>query len=96
MRLGGVGVSQHPHWMSIHHVYPRWKLPKAMLKERAAGERRAAGTCPKFSRDEGLSDLPLCADASHASLLPIRPGEREIAEKYRLERPLGRGGMDAV
>lgn len=82
--------------MSIHHVYPRWKLPKAMLKERAAGERRAAGTCPKFSRDEGLSDLPLCADASHASLLPIRPGEREIAEKYRLERPLGRGGMDAV
>ena len=37
-----------------------------------------------------------CAEDSHPSLLPVRPGERLIAEKYRLDRLIGRGGIGAV
>ena len=37
-----------------------------------------------------------CAEGSHPSLIPIRPGQRLIAEKYRLDRLIGRGGIGAV
>jgi serine/threonine protein kinase/ketosteroid isomerase-like protein len=38
----------------------------------------------------------VCARGDHGPLLPSRSGSRLIADKYRLERLLGRGGMGAV
>ncbi|HEX8457203.1 MAG TPA: protein kinase [Pyrinomonadaceae bacterium] len=38
----------------------------------------------------------VCEVAGHGQLTHARPGPRLIAEKYRLERLLGRGGMGAV
>jgi serine/threonine protein kinase/ketosteroid isomerase-like protein len=38
----------------------------------------------------------VCAVAEHGPLSHARPGPRLIAEKYRLDRLLGRGGMGAV
>ncbi|HEV7905533.1 MAG TPA: protein kinase [Pyrinomonadaceae bacterium] len=38
----------------------------------------------------------VCEIAEHGALSHARPGSRLIAEKYRLERLLGRGGMGAV
>ena len=38
----------------------------------------------------------VCAVAEHGQLSHARPGPRLIAEKYRLDRLLGRGGMGAV
>jgi len=38
----------------------------------------------------------VCAAAEHGLLTHARPGPRLIAEKYRLDRLLGRGGMGAV
>jgi serine/threonine protein kinase len=37
-----------------------------------------------------------CARADRSILVPSRPGSRVIADKYRLDRLLGRGGMGAV
>ena len=38
----------------------------------------------------------VCEIAEHGALSHARPGSRLIAEKYRLDRLLGRGGMGAV
>ena len=38
----------------------------------------------------------VCEVAEHGQLTHARPGPRLIAEKYRLDRLLGRGGMGAV
>lgn len=38
----------------------------------------------------------ICTVDSHGALVPSRPGSRIIADKYRLDRLLGRGGMGAV
>ncbi|MBC8647738.1 MAG: serine/threonine protein kinase, partial [Thermoanaerobaculia bacterium] len=43
--------------------------------------------------DDGVRS---CRGDSHPTLIPIRPGERLIAEKYRLDRLIGRGGIGAV
>ncbi|HEV2705961.1 MAG TPA: protein kinase [Pyrinomonadaceae bacterium] len=37
-----------------------------------------------------------CAHGEHGALVPSRHGSRVVADKYRLDRMLGRGGMGAV
>ena len=51
--------------------------------------------CPECHScyDDGVRS---CGEGSHPTLIPIRPGERLIAEKYRLDRLIGRGGIGAV
>jgi serine/threonine protein kinase len=49
-------------------------------------------TCQRCYEDTDNS----CVYQDHAPLAPSRPGERLIAEKYRLDRQVGRGGVGAV
>ena len=49
-------------------------------------------TCQRCYEDTEAT----CVEANHGALIPARPGSRLIAEKYRLDRLLGRGGMGAV
>ena len=49
-------------------------------------------TCQHCYEDTDAS----CAQEGHAGLVPSRPGPRLIADKYLLDRLLGRGGVGAV
>lgn len=49
-------------------------------------------TCQHCYEDADAS----CAEESHTALVLSRPGPRLIADKYRLDRLLGRGGVGAV
>jgi eukaryotic-like serine/threonine-protein kinase len=51
--------------------------------------------CPSCQRCYEDTDTS-CMYEDHAALIPSRPGGRLIAEKYRLDRLLGRGGVGAV
>ena len=48
--------------------------------------------CNRCYEDEDAS----CEDAAHATLVGARPGQRLIAERYRLDRLIDRGPVGTV
>src|SRR5918997_997386 len=58
----------------------------------AFGRMKICRTCRRCYEDTDA----VCEFAEHGQLSHARPGARLIAEKYRLDRLLGRGGMGAV
>lgn len=57
--------------------------------------KKSMKLCPLCQRCYEDSDLT-CVQAGHETLVAVRSGERLIADKYRLDRLLARGGMGTV